>query len=63
MFENLKKVLLYALSSNVPELAAFLISMVAQVTYAYGQSYPSRTYVRIQTKCRRFSLSRIFFFQ
>ena len=32
MFENLKKILLYTLSSNVPELAAFLLSMVAQVT-------------------------------
>ena len=31
MFENLKKVLMYALASNVPELAAFLISMLAQV--------------------------------
>jgi sodium/potassium-transporting ATPase subunit alpha len=36
MFENLKKVLLYALSSNVPELAAFLISMVAQIPLPLG---------------------------
>jgi len=36
MFENLKKILLYALSSNVPELAAFLISMIAQIPLPLG---------------------------
>merc|ERR1719362_738773 len=36
MFENLKKVLLYSLSSNVAELAAFLFSMVAGVPLPLG---------------------------
>jgi len=36
MFENLKKILLYCLSSNVPEMAAFLLSMLAQVPLPLG---------------------------
>merc|ERR1712060_794495 len=36
MYENLKKCLLYALSSNVPEMAAFLLSMVAQIPQPLG---------------------------
>ena len=36
MYENLKKCLLYALSSNVPEMAAFLLSMVAQIPLPLG---------------------------
>ena len=36
MFENLKKVLLYSLSSNVAELAAFLFSMVAGIPLPLG---------------------------
>merc|ERR1712025_1472026 len=36
MHDNLKKCLLYALSSNVPELAAFLISMMAQIPLPLG---------------------------
>ena len=36
MFDNLKKCLLYALSSNVPEIAAFLLSMVAQIPLPLG---------------------------
>jgi len=36
MYDNLKKCLLYALSSNVPEMAAFLLSMVAQIPLPLG---------------------------
>ena len=36
MYDNLKKCLLYALSSNVPEIAAFLLSMVAQIPLPLG---------------------------
>ena len=36
MYENLKKCLLYALSSNVPQMAAFLLSMVAQIPLPLG---------------------------
>jgi len=36
MHENLKKILLYTLSSNVPQLAAFLISMIAQIPLPLG---------------------------
>ena len=36
MFENLKKCLLYSLSSNVAELAAFLFSMIAGIPLPLG---------------------------
>jgi len=36
MFENLKKVLLYCLASNVPEMGAFLLSMLFQVPLPLG---------------------------
>ena len=36
MFENLKKILLYSLASNVPEMAAFLLSMLAQLPLPLG---------------------------
>ena len=36
MYENLKKVLLYTLSSNVPQVSAFLLSMVAQLPLPLG---------------------------
>jgi sodium/potassium-transporting ATPase subunit alpha len=36
MYDNLKKCLLYSLSSNVPEMAAFLLSMVAQIPLPLG---------------------------
>jgi len=36
MYDNLKKCLLYALSSNVPEIAAFILSMVAQIPLPLG---------------------------
>jgi len=36
MYDNLKKCLLYTLSSNVPEMAAFLLSMVAQIPLPLG---------------------------
>jgi len=36
MFDNLKKILLYTLASNIPELAAFLLSMVAQIPLPLG---------------------------
>merc|ERR1719429_896850 len=36
MFENLKKCLLYSLSSNVSELAAFLFSMIAGIPLPLG---------------------------
>ena len=36
MFENLKKCLLYSLSSNVAELSAFLFSMIAGIPLPLG---------------------------
>jgi len=36
MYDNLKKCLIYALSSNIPQLAAFMLSMIVQLPLPLG---------------------------